>query len=631
MKQLLIKTTVLISLSLLSISCDDFLEVDNPNAPAVNEVFQTLDDTESSLNAVYNTLYNHALLSIEEEALSSDVATPGNKSPEGTIRESIAIFYEQSFNTNTTAVNRKWAALYRGIFFANQTIVALKSIESSIPDSGPDRERYINQMAQARFFRGVYHFYLHERYNNGNVIIIGDEDFTENINEINSRPISTSEEVIAFFREDLLHAYDNLPLPSEIEDSNIGRVSKGTAATILANSYLYEEEFDLAIPLYEEVINDFNYELVRDLDLLFTTAGEFNSESIFEIAYTIEFGTEQNAFDEESLSNRLAQSTSFFGTGGDANIGPASWLIDAYSAEKLNPLDPRNMVTNGEDFQDLRRVSMRASAMVALIQDLDTPYYLFPNTLQTSREGRFTVLGGPDRSIIPSLFKHFTNHDVVNNENNLSSGSSNKSGKNVTINRLAEVYINLAEAYLRGSQQNLPRALELINTLRDRWGVQKLGPDTAGLGEFDGMTYDVASLFKHIQEKEKPLELSIEGYAIRNIDLRRWGIKADRFRELASQEIQAARARENSIGLSRGSIITAGNTRIVIDGLIEGEDPQSFFNLPEPLNPSGGNSGGGQRTSPPFSEFGTAARNYNDQDHAYWPLPAEEILENTTL
>ena len=76
---------------------------------------------------------------------------------------------------------------------------------------------------------------------------------------------SSSDKVIEFFRKDLVYAYENLPYSWDSD----GKVTKGTAATILGTSHLYQEEYTEAMKYFDEVINDskYGYELVEDMDL----------------------------------------------------------------------------------------------------------------------------------------------------------------------------------------------------------------------------------------------------------------------------------------------------------------------------------------------------------------------------
>ncbi len=578
---------------LVVVSCDDYLEEPNPNSPQFPEAITSLEDTNKIINGVYNTLFHHYVLMLEEDALRSDEGSVGNRSNGGNNPIDRLEWYRNEYNSSTREISRKWAALYRGVFFANQALFALDFIEPTIT-SNIDIAEWNKQRAEALFFRGLYHFYLHSTFNNGNVIIR--ERYESDINNANIG-LSSSEDVRTFFRNDLEEAIEHLPAPSEI--TQLGRVSKGTAKMVLANSYLYEgtsQAITTAEGLYEEVINDNGYQLETDMSKMFTTAGEFNSESIFEIPYTIDINVGDNPFDENSLHNRLAARTAPFAFGGQQRFLPASWLILEYLNENVDPLDPRNTITAGDGSLVTRRVSMRASAMVALNDDLDTPFYLSPNALQAGN------LGGGNNNFIISMFKKYANHDIATKETETSSGDRNKSGKNVVINRLSEAYINLAECYI--SQDRISEAIDLLNTLRDRWGLVKLGVGTP-VASFDQINYDQNTLMNHLMFIEKPLELSVEGHATRVIDLRRWNIATQRFADLSSREYQPISYNAPNAELARGSQLTRTNGTI-----------QLF----DPANPPG-------NLDVIYTEFSGSAQNYNNNE-GFLPIPENEVINN---
>ena len=251
---------------LLIVSCDDYLDETNPNSPQFPDAIKTLEDTNRIVNGVYNTLFHHYALMIEEDALRSDEGSVGNRSNGGNNPIDRLVWYKNEYNSSTREVSRKWAALYRGVFFANQALFALDVIEPSLV-SDSDLAEWNKQRAEALFFRGLYHFYLHSTFNDGNVIIR--EQYEADIANAN-QSISPSEDVIAFFRNDLEQAIEYLPLPSEITEN--GRITKGAAKMILANSYLYEgttQAINTAELMYEEIINDYGYQLETDMTFCF--------------------------------------------------------------------------------------------------------------------------------------------------------------------------------------------------------------------------------------------------------------------------------------------------------------------------------------------------------------------------
>ena len=158
--------------------------------------------------------------------------------------------------------------------------------------------------------------------------------------------------------------------------------------------------------------------------------------------------------------------------------------------------------------------------MIAMVNDEDVQYYQkysAPVLQNFTQAGKY------------ANFKKYTNHDITDNEANLG-GSNHKSGKNVILNRLADVYLMYAECLIMGDNNTQSAIEDYINPVRDRWGLELLDPSTS---LSVGIPYTQESLMDHLMFVERPLELSAEGFSIRNIDLRRWGNGNERFNELS--------------------------------------------------------------------------------------------------
>lgn len=568
-------------------SCLDSFDNPNPNAPSFEDQIVNLKSTQSFLTTVYNAMYNQNVLSIEEMTLCSDMGYPGYGRSGYPTNKTLAAFYNHTYNKSFQSVTNKWAALYTGIFRANQTIEALNIL---VGKGQEKNEEWNQQMAQARFFRGLFHFYLHSIFNNGNVIICNSVPKTDAEKQ---KAISPSDEVQRFFREDLKYAYDNLP-------ANYGekneKVTKGTAATILGTSYLYTEEFDEAIKYFKDVIDnkEYGYELVSDPKLMFTTAGEFNKESIFEINYKLGVHPELSSWDENGTTNSLGYTSS------TQSFTLPCWITDLYQTEKMDSIDKRNRIyytdETGVERDSLRSISLRASAMIAVVQDDNTPYYQNPYTSATVQVSEKSAVG---------YYRKYSNWDITNDEKNLPDGER-KSGKNVVVNRLADVYLMYAECMLRKSDPDVTEALKYMNLVRDRWALQLLGtpeqnPSFSSDKDFNGIEYDAQSLFKQLQDVDRPLELSAEGYASRFIDLRRWGIAKERYQEL-SKEVYYLGPR----------VVPGRTTPRWSAWLKKGHSPEDA-NYPE------------------LQDYEEAAANYQEDSSGYWPIPLLEEQNNPNL
>lgn len=527
------------------------------------------------------------MLSIEEMTLCSDMGYPGYGRNGNPTDETLAAYYNHTYTKSFAGVSNKWAALYTGIFRANQTIEALNLLAER---GQVMNEEWKNQMAQARFFRGLFHFYLHSVFNNGEVIIF---DSVPKSDEDYHKSVSTADKVQKFFREDLKYAYENLPANYGAKSE---KVTKGTAATILGTSYLYSEDFDKAIIYFNDVINnkEYGYELVDDMSLMFTTAGEFNKESIFEINYQLGVHPELSAFDENGTTNRLGytSSTQLFTL--------PCWITDLYQTEKMNPNDERNRIhyidENGEERDSLRSISLRASAMIAVGQDDNTPYYLKPHTSANLSVNEKTAIG---------YYRKYSNWDIIDDEKNLPDGER-KSGKNVIVNRLADVYLMYVECMLRKDNPDVTEALKYINLIRDRWALELLGtpaqnPSFSSKKAYNGVVYDAETLFKQLQNVERPLELSAEGHALRFIDLRRWGIAKERYTNLSKEVYHLAPRMVPGVSKPKNRI-----------WLRKGNSPENLF-------------------YPELQDYKLAAQNYDEARNGYWPIPLLEEQNNPNL
>ncbi|WP_075590849.1 RagB/SusD family nutrient uptake outer membrane protein [Labilibacter marinus] len=571
-------------------SCKDYLTEEDPNRLTTDSYWRNLRDTESGLTATYSTLLNHFIMNLDVEACRSDEGWPGYGRPAPN-SGGVIDWYYKTYNSSDLNIGRKWNACYQGIFRANQVIAALKEIGST----EDNEELWNDQMAEARFLRGLFHYYLYWSFNNGEVIIR--DELPIDLTTYN-KGLSPAKTVRNFFIQDLYFAYDNLPAIYKGETSaKIGKATAGAAATILGNHYLYEANYDSASVYYADVIENKKYEYKLETAVepgasckMFSIYGENDSESIFEISYNLVHNPELSVWAEESMHNRWAVKTA--GSGGP--LCPA-WVVYAFKSEALDPLDNRNYYDDPSvpSGRSLRNVSMRSSAMITCVEDTRTPWYGGEKSVAES-EG-FTPTGwGFGRC------RKYTDHNLAESEGWMS-------GLNVTVNRLSEVYINLAECELHNG--NVDNALSLINKVRARWGLVQLGISSNPSNTFDGVDYAAAPslLMDHIMYVEKPLETYMEGFSTRWFDLRRWGITADRFKELSEQTYYAI---DYTFKNSADKEVTKKSASIVKD-----VDP--------------GYSGSAARVID--YEYDITADNFNSELHDYFPLPLAEQTGNSDI
>lgn len=593
MKKNIIKAVFAVLMVLPLTSCDDFLTKVNPNETTTDTYWQDLTQTQSGLYATYAVLRNDYLLNIREEAWRSDMAWPGYGRPTPQNNDAGWTWYCQMYNSTTSEVSKKWDALYTGVWRANQVIEALENNFDYETLSDSDKETWDYQMGQARFMRGLMYFYLSSAFNEGSVVLRTKVPAsTEEYNQA----LAPAEDVLEFYRADLLAAYELLPNVSPTGTTYVGLPTKGTAATILGTSYLYKHDYAEAEKYFDDVIHnsEYGYKLETDLSKMFTNAGEFNSESIFEITFSTDKRQDIDTWNSNCMYNRLdAMTTSTVGC-----LLPA-WVAWDYMNE---PMDP-NVATNyidGDMSKGLRHVSLRASAMVGVAIDFETPFHITGNVSEQAN-----YFGGPNGEWGFGKYKKYYNAD-------LAEAGQLISGKNVTVNRLSDVYLMYAECLLeRGEVQE---AIDYINEIRYRWGLVLIGKSGKyGSRTYDNLDYSAEDVLYHLQYVERPMELSFEGHQIRWQDMLRWGMLEDdnnnRFKDVSTSP--AYEFWSDNIETYK------------LDGTYNKSLTNAYLSIDEPVD----------NTSAKFIdyEYDQAAQNYTKSKNAYLPIPENERMNNSAI
>ena len=220
-------------------------------------------------------------------------------------------------------------------------------------------------------------------------------------------------------------------------------------------------------------------------------------------------------------------------------------------------------------------------------------------------------------------FRKFTNWDTLEDEQ---SGTPPKaSGINLRLIRLADVYLMYAECLIKGGNDasRLQEAIDYVNEVRYRAGTMLLGDEYSGkyMGQRtyqntivdeqnntadDELIDTPQELMEHLMYVERPLELSVEGHAIRVCDLRRWGVTKQRFEELSQQgfvfkEVRFLKAKADNPNELE---LTANWGK-----------QYRAEEFPE---------------DKPWYDYTNAALNYSESV-AYWPIPSIETTSNPDI
>jgi len=590
MKNILLKYCTVTVFILSFVSCNDFLTENNPNQLSPDAFWTSIDNCNIGLTAVYQAFKNPNVLNIMEESKRSDLVYPGQSRPNSGDQ-----YYNKTFSDASPVPNSKWDALYQGVFRANQVIIGVGKLIPTLTTQS-DQVKAKEILAQAKFFRGLFYFYLYNSFNHGSVILY---DFVPENESDFYKNVSPATDVESFFVADLDSAYHNLPAKWSSAD-NLGRVTAGAAAAILGQHYLYKKDYDKGVTYLKDVITNTNYgyALTPSIGDNFTTKSEFNSESILEIGFSTNYLKQISPWDNNTVTSILA--TALSPMGGWKSLYPSLWLIDAYRNEKIDPMDARNWVedANAIGGKRIRKFSLRTSYSILLPDDQDLPYYLQP--INVNLPSLFANKEG-------AIFRKYTNWDIVSTETDIF--PLQRSGINVRVLRLADVYLMYAECMIKGGtdESGVAEATKYINKVRQRSALLLIGKSFGSeffTATHDELDYSAASLMQHLMYIERPLELSIEGQATRVIDMRRWGISKQRYAQLAQQTYYLT----DYVYLSPKGVSSTANKCIVLN-----------------TKPAAG------VPNVALTDFTLSATNYNEAAHDYWPIPNNETVANPSV
>lgn len=458
MKKLII---IFASLGLLLISCEKFLEEDNPTSVAAEEFYLTETGFEILMNTNYAQLreiYGQAAdMFCAGTDLYGDGRDPGP----------VGLTEYTTLNPNSPGIGLIYTECYKAIQYANMALYysAITVQTEKIP-------QYIGEL---EFLRANAYFLLVQTY--GGVGIV-----TEYIKDpILEFERNTAEEVYTLIIQDLTQA------ESAVSDGDYnGRVNQRAVRNLLGKVYLtrgYESfgaasDFSTAAGLFDQVIDGQGLDI--SFEELWTPGNEMNAEVIF----SVQFSAESQAADPNNLGNRQYN---YFGPymGGSEAAGnfpaktytlcPTQFAIDLFE-EADERWDATFMVELYNPYFAYYRVEDHST--------LPVYYYYQPNWIDETELAAF-VADHPDAIVRPIgsycssdiggglldfytiPVKKFDDPDAPFALN------SRTSTRDIILARLGDTYLLAAEAYLKAGDPGT--ALERLNVVRARAGVADAG------------------------------------------------------------------------------------------------------------------------------------------------------------
>lgn len=174
--------------------------------------------------------------------------------------------------TTNTMVYQYWSDVFANVRNANLILKYLDLVTDSV-----SRNQF---EGEARFIRAYHYYNLVQLY--GPVPILEKYATTDEAKKINRSPVS---DVYDFIIADLKFGCENDNLPESYSDSDLGRITKWSAQTLLAKVYMLQKDYESAKTLLVDIKDNSGHKLMGNYADVFSIINEMTPETIFAIRF----------------------------------------------------------------------------------------------------------------------------------------------------------------------------------------------------------------------------------------------------------------------------------------------------------------------------------------------------------
>lgn len=487
-----------ISIAFTLSSCNGFLDREEDSFIDKTATFDSYNRTKQYLTYAY-TLLPDGLNRFSREAMLASATDDAEFAI-----ESAGI---QQFNNGSwNALNNPddvWNRYFSGISKCCTLLENTNHVNLDISRLDPDKQvEYANSLkdirmwrAEARFLRAYFHFELLKRY--GPIPIVTS---TLSINgNYENTPRPTMKEVVDFIAKECDIAADTLELtPWRNVNDAFGRATKGAALALKSRLLLYA-----ASPLYVDFgdTNEANkptdiamWKSAADAAKAVIDLNQYELASSYADLFKNDFQNKEYIFVRRYAANSDFEKSNFpVSFGGKGGTNPSQNLVDDYEMLDGTPFDWNDPAKAAQPFEN-RDARLGATILMNMAPFKGKKVATYPEGADASPNPNATKTG--------YYLRKFLNEDV-----NIQTGGSS-SGHVVPLFRLAEIYLNYAEALNECDPTNPDIALYL-NKVRNRASL----PNVSALSQ---------EQMRAVIQHERRVELAFEEH--RSWDVRRWKI-----------------------------------------------------------------------------------------------------------
>ena len=487
-------------------SCNDRLNVENPNNQPTTDFGKTADDLEEAVIAAYNHIRmegTYARVGYNYDVCRGDEAWNASQ-----------VWYLPFDDLNVPYTDEMTQWVWRDWFY---TINVCNFIISRCSEDDASLSQRMKRIkGQALFLRGLSYYNLTGYYQNPPIVTTYDDNAQlSDLYPASSNYDAAWDQV----EKDFKQAMSLLPSRSEGGEWAGGRATNGAAAGYYARALMMRHKYSEALDVLKDILSSADggnqlygtYRLMKNYGDNFREGPDYenNEESLFEVQF-LDLAS-QGTDDEWTPVNTSPNATqghaieSNFGPGdfgGWADISASPWLYHLFLAEKTtaNKLDPRLYWTIGTYEADWEGFE---NGNVCYKKEMTSSENVVTNNIN----------GGLPIAKNTNLRTNLISSIVTGLH----------CGINLRLMRYSDVLLRAAECEneVNGPTQ---QAIDWINQVRNRAGLADLK-----LADFSG---NADKLFEQIANVERPKEFGCEFG--RGFDLIRWGFfyTADRLKQL---------------------------------------------------------------------------------------------------
>ena len=260
-------------------ACSDFLETEPTTQISEDGFYKTEDDVMKGLYAVINEVQTRLPEVWSYSSLLGDESETGGGIGEGSYKTKWDTFtYDATSCFGAWGYGSWWNEWDFGLF---NGVIATNLLIDKLDGCTLNRDFVNSISAEARFYRALFYNYLYMGYEQVPLI----KHYLAS-SEMYSVPKGTREEIYEFMMQDLDDEVTQyLPERSATQQ---GRVCRDAARLLRAKIILFqhdESKYSIALNDMKEIIGSGRYTLNPDYQQLWLKAGEWCSESIYEVAY----------------------------------------------------------------------------------------------------------------------------------------------------------------------------------------------------------------------------------------------------------------------------------------------------------------------------------------------------------